>query len=59
MRKEYDFLKLKGRKNPHQKKLHAQKKLRTLKGKVVWEGDLEKMRTDSESDHDKLSDGRG
>ncbi len=46
MRKEYDFSKLKGRKNPHQNKLHAQKKLHALKGKAVWESDLEKIRRD-------------
>ena len=25
---------------------HSQKKLRTLKGKITWEGDLDKMRKD-------------
>ena len=26
--------------------IHSQKKLRSLKGKVAWEGDLEQMRRD-------------
>ena len=35
----------------HHVQINIQKKLRTLKGKIHWEGDLEAMRRDFADDH--------
>jgi hypothetical protein len=35
----------------HHVQINIQKKLRTLKGKIHWEGDLEAMRKDFADDH--------